>query len=73
VVQGFQWGTREGPLCDEPIRNVKFKILDATVDSVVFPSNIFQFFPQIFFNFCFQIQDNCGLSKNSQKVNEWFL
>lgn len=33
VVQGFQWGTREGPLCDEPIRNCKFKILDATVDS----------------------------------------
>eukprot|EP00960_Hanusia_phi_P072760 767870-Hanusia_phi.AAC.6 len=33
VVQGFQWGTREGPLCDEPIRNVKFKILDASVDS----------------------------------------
>ena len=30
-VQGFQWGTREGPLCDEPIRNVKFKILDATI------------------------------------------
>jgi len=29
IVQGFQWGTREGPLCDEPIRNVKFKILDA--------------------------------------------
>lgn len=24
---------REGPLCDEPIRNVKFKILDASVDS----------------------------------------
>lgn len=29
--QGFQWGAREGPLCDEPIRNVKFKILDATI------------------------------------------
>ncbi len=29
--QGFQWGTREGPLCDEPIRNVKFKILDAVM------------------------------------------
>lgn len=27
----FQWGAREGPLCDEPIRNVKFKILDATI------------------------------------------
>ena len=31
VVQGFQWGCREGPLCDEPIRNCKFKILDAVV------------------------------------------
>lgn len=20
IVQGFQWGTREGPLCEEPIR-----------------------------------------------------
>ncbi|CAH0394055.1 unnamed protein product [Bemisia tabaci] len=33
IVQGFQWGTREGPLCEEPIRNVKFKILDAVVAS----------------------------------------
>ena len=31
IVQGFQWGCREGPLCDEPIRNVKFKILDAAI------------------------------------------
>ena len=31
VVQGFQWGVREGPLCDEPLRSVKFKLLDATV------------------------------------------
>lgn len=31
IVQGFQWGTREGPLCDEPIRNVKFKILEAQI------------------------------------------
>ncbi|KAJ4731396.1 elongation factor family protein [Rhynchospora pubera] len=31
IVQGFQWGAREGPLCDEPIRNVKFKILNATL------------------------------------------
>ncbi len=29
IVQGFQWGCREGPLCEEPIRNVKFKIMDA--------------------------------------------
>lgn len=33
IVQGFQWGTREGPLCEEPIRNVKFKILGATIAS----------------------------------------
>lgn len=31
IVQGFQWGCREGPLCDEPIRNAKFKIIDATI------------------------------------------
>ena len=31
VVQGFQWGAREGPLCDEPIRGVKFKLVDAVV------------------------------------------
>jgi U5 small nuclear ribonucleoprotein component len=31
VVQGFQWASKEGPLCEEPIRNVKFKILHANV------------------------------------------
>lgn len=31
IVQGFQWGAREGPLCDEPMRNCKFKIMDAVV------------------------------------------
>ena len=31
IVQGFQWGCREGPLCEEPVRNVKFKLLDATI------------------------------------------
>lgn len=31
IVQGFQWGCREGPLCDEPMRGVKFKILDAAI------------------------------------------
>lgn len=31
IKQGFQWGTREGPLCDEPIRNVKFRLLDASI------------------------------------------
>jgi len=31
IRQGFSWGTREGPLCEEPIRNVKFKITDVDV------------------------------------------
>ena len=29
VVQGFQWGAREGPLCDEPLRGVKARLLGA--------------------------------------------
>jgi len=28
IVQGFQWAMREGPLCEEPVRNVKVKLLD---------------------------------------------
>lgn len=31
IIQGFRWGTKEGPLCDEPIRNVKFKLLEASI------------------------------------------
>ncbi|KAF8359678.1 eftu-2 [Pristionchus pacificus] len=33
LVQGFQWATREGPLCEEPIRNVKLKIVDAVISN----------------------------------------
>ncbi|KAI6241792.1 Tr-type G domain-containing protein [Aphelenchoides fujianensis] len=31
LIQGFQWASREGPLCEEPMRNVKFKMLDASI------------------------------------------
>eukprot|EP00747_Dinoflagellata_sp_TGD_P160216 gnl/TRDRNA2_/TRDRNA2_177955_c0_seq5.p1 gnl/TRDRNA2_/TRDRNA2_177955_c0~~gnl/TRDRNA2_/TRDRNA2_177955_c0_seq5.p1 ORF type:complete len:338 (-),score=-8.10 gnl/TRDRNA2_/TRDRNA2_177955_c0_seq5:937-1950(-) len=31
IVQGFCWGVKEGPLCDEPIRNVEFRLLDAQI------------------------------------------
>lgn len=34
IVQGFRWATKEGPLCDEPIRNVKFKLLEAEISHV---------------------------------------
>ena len=31
IVHGFQWCTQEGPLCEEPIRNVKFKLIGAEI------------------------------------------
>ncbi|KAL1903240.1 hypothetical protein Sste5346_000525 [Sporothrix stenoceras] len=31
IRQGFSWATREGPLCEEPIRNIKFKLTDVTL------------------------------------------
>lgn len=35
--QGFSWATREGPLCEEPIRNAKFKITDVQLaDQAIF-------------------------------------
>jgi U5 small nuclear ribonucleoprotein component len=33
IRQGFSWATREGPLCEEPIRNTKFRITDVTLAS----------------------------------------
>ena len=43
IVQGFDWACREGPLCEEPIKNVKFKILDAKIN----PENIYKSSGQI--------------------------
>ncbi|KAF4670961.1 U5 small nuclear ribonucleoprotein component [Perkinsus chesapeaki] len=34
VVSGFQWATREGPLCEDNVRNVKFKLLDVITSNV---------------------------------------
>mmetsp|Transcript_18913 Transcript_18913/g.28330 ORF Transcript_18913/g.28330 Transcript_18913/m.28330 type:complete len:1088 (+) Transcript_18913:192-3455(+) len=31
MIQGFQWATREGPLCEEPVRSTKLKILDTVL------------------------------------------
>lgn len=33
IVQGFDWACREGPLCEEPLKNTKFKILEAKLAS----------------------------------------
>ncbi|KAL0635054.1 translation elongation factor 2 [Maublancomyces gigas] len=31
VISGFQWATREGPIAEEPMRSVRFNILDVTL------------------------------------------
>lgn len=31
IIQAFHWTTREGPLCEEPIRGVKFKLQHADI------------------------------------------
>jgi len=31
VVSGFQWASREGPVCEEPMRATRFNILDVTL------------------------------------------
>jgi len=33
IIQGFKWSTKEGPLCEEMIRNVKFMLLDIELSS----------------------------------------
>jgi len=33
ITQGFRWATREGPLCEEPVRGAKIKIIDATLST----------------------------------------
>lgn len=30
IIKGFQWAVKEGPLCEESIRDVKFRIIDIT-------------------------------------------
>ena len=36
IEQGFRWGCREGPLCDEPMRNIKCKVPTAPVHTIPF-------------------------------------
>ena len=31
IKQGFSWATREGPLCEEPMRNAKFRLADVSL------------------------------------------
>jgi len=31
IVQGFRWAMREGPLCEEPVRSTKIKLMNVTL------------------------------------------
>jgi len=31
IVSGFQWATREGPIAEEPMRSVRFNVIDVTL------------------------------------------
>jgi elongation factor 2 len=31
IIQGFRWACRNGPICEEPIRGIKVKLLDASL------------------------------------------
>jgi U5 small nuclear ribonucleoprotein component len=33
ITLGFHWATREGPLCEEPVRGVKFRLIHATLST----------------------------------------
>lgn len=45
ITTGFKSGISEGPLCDEPIRNTKFKILDAVISGSKLHSSGSQIIP----------------------------
>lgn len=33
IVSGFNWATSQGPLCESPVRGVKFRLLEADLDA----------------------------------------
>lgn len=45
IIQGFFWACREGPLCDEPIRNMIFKIIEINLSENPLESNGGQLIP----------------------------
>lgn len=47
IIQGFQWAVREGPLADEPIRNVKFKLIDISLSKDLLQRGNGQIIPMV--------------------------
>lgn len=36
IIQGFRWACREGPLCGEPLKNIKFRLIKAQLNDSLF-------------------------------------
>jgi U5 small nuclear ribonucleoprotein component len=47
LVQGFKWACREGPLCEEPIRSVKFKLIEAQISDLLMQRSPGQIIPSV--------------------------
>jgi len=47
VVTGFQWATKQGVLCDEPMRGVRFNLIDATLHADAIHRGAGQIIPTI--------------------------
>lgn len=47
IIQGFAWAVKQGPLCDETISNVKFRIIGATLSEDVLERGSGQILPMV--------------------------
>ncbi len=66
IVQGFDWACREGPLCEEPMKNTKFKILEAkTASEAIYKSGNYK----DFFVFEFEILELKIVADQSVRSN----
>ena len=45
IIKGFNWSCLEGPLCEEPIRGVNFKLLDANISENIVYKAVGQIMP----------------------------
>jgi len=47
IIQGFRWATREGPLCEEPVRGVLFRLIDIQLSHVPVERSAAQLVPTV--------------------------
>jgi U5 small nuclear ribonucleoprotein component len=45
IVQGFDWAVKEGPLCEEPVRGIQLRLLDASLAATPLERSLGQLMP----------------------------